>query len=1203
MVGVLSAAMTLSTVPTQAIFADAPTAEAATTDAQASKDGSEARQSGTSTKAEDAKTDESKAGTADAKVAEKTETEKTDAAKAELKDEQVVESAVKTDEKSEQTATQAPPASNAATTQAASNDTAIDITPSTGGYSIKQGGTYNLLGGSSSKLTNYSIVRINTRDKVTINLKGNLEFNTESSIINAMSGSNVTINAQGYTITNTKDSGWGTTVKAGSNSTVVLKGGQYTGGPYAVLSGDADATITLDDANLYGSGLHVIYGVSVNCLNIKGDSKVKYTGKESTNAIYATGFIRLYDGLVDNGESKAECISTSRLYMVGGTVTASNKLPIAISAGSVSISGGKIKNAVVGVKMDDRSSYGASFDGSPTFENVDTDICLNEGRTLSLGNKFDSVLRVATVDSISGGGKRQISSSYTDKSMLEHIVPADDSLVAGYEEDPEAIGYIYFKSAHTHAWAWSSDQEAGTITVKCTAGDCEYANGVSATLKAPDAAYTGQPYAGAATTVNNIPAEAGTPTITYVGRDDTEYAESANAPTEIGDYTAKLTIGGQTVTKDFKITKAKVAAPAEDGTEFTYNGADQTYGIRETDQYTVKGNVQKDAGTRTVTVSLKDPSKAEWADGTKGDKTYEFKIAPRKISVGGIVALGKTYDGTTTAELDLSGVALNGKIDGDELSVAAAGDFEDANAGEAKTVKISYAGLEGAASKNYKLDDATSQKTATATISRAKGNVTVDDIEDKTFGCDPFKLEVGGTFDGELSYQSSNPSVATVAEDGTVTITGAGTATITVTAAAGANYTEASSSTDITVAKAKVALPAKDATHYIYNGSDQTYGITETPLYTVSGNVQKDADTHKVTVALKDKANTVWADGGTDDLTYEFKIDQAKVKVSGIKAADKTYDGNVTADLDFSDVVLDGKVDGDDLGVAAAGEFADKNAGEGKDVKIDIAGLTGAAKDNYVLADEGQQTSATATISRKKVSVGEVKAKDKVYDGKTTAELDLSGVAIGGVLDGDEVSLIAGGDFESADAGEGKTVKISYAGLEGTDGANYEVETLTSQEAATANITRAQGEVKVGKVDAKKVGGKPFKLDVSVKGDGKLSYKSSDENVATVSDDGTVTIKGAGTAVITVTAAQGTNYEEASATTELTVTKSASPKSDSKGGNGAATGSANGGKSGGSTLAKTGDAVDAAVLAAVAAGGTAIAAAGAALGREERKRS
>ncbi len=56
------------------------------------------------------------------------------------------------------------------------------------------------------------------------------------------------------------------------------------------------------------------------------------------------------------------------------------------------------------------------------------------------------------------------------------------------------------------------------------------------------------------------------------------------------------------------------------------------------------------------------------------------------------------------------------------------------------------------------------------------------------------------------------------------------------------------------------------------------------------------------------------------------------------------------------------------------------------------------------------------------------------------------------------------------------------------------------------------------------------------KGDGSVTYKSSDENVATVAENGKVTIVGAGTATIKATAAETDNYKEVSAKYTLTVT-------------------------------------------------------------------
>ena len=46
--------------------------------------------------------------------------------------------------------------------------------------------------------------------------------------------------------------------------------------------------------------------------------------------------------------------------------------------------------------------------------------------------------------------------------------------------------------------------------------------------------------------------------------------------------------------------------PAAYDTVFTYDGTEQTYTIAESDNYTVTGNKQTDAGEYTVTVTLND---------------------------------------------------------------------------------------------------------------------------------------------------------------------------------------------------------------------------------------------------------------------------------------------------------------------------------------------------------------------------------------------------------------------------------------------------------------------------------------------------------------------------------------------------------------------------------------------------------------------
>ncbi|NBH15632.1 hypothetical protein D3Z36_16085 [Lachnospiraceae bacterium] len=69
----------------------------------------------------------------------------------------------------------------------------------------------------------------------------------------------------------------------------------------------------------------------------------------------------------------------------------------------------------------------------------------------------------------------------------------------------------------------------------------------------------------------------------------------------------------------------------------------------------------------------------------------------------------------------------------------------------------------------------------------------------------------------------------------------------------------------------------------------------------------------------------------------------------------------------------------------------------------------------------------------------------------------------------------------------------------------------------------------------KTVGDKEFSLGAKTDGDGTLSYESSNEDVASVSDNGTVSIKGVGTAKITVTASETDNYNMSQKALVITV--------------------------------------------------------------------
>lgn len=125
----------------------------------------------------------------------------------------------------------------------------------------------------------------------------------------------------------------------------------------------------------------------------------------------------------------------------------------------------------------------------------------------------------------------------------------------------------------------------------------------------------------------------------------------------------------------------------------------------------------------------------------------------------------------------------------------------------------------------------------------------------------------------------------------------------------------------LTITAADVPIPEADETAFIYNGAEQTYHIAESGLYAVSGNVQVDAGTYTVTVALKDKANYVWPDGTTVERTYTFTISPKTVTATWV-GLEQVY-GSVEPVY----VILSGLAEGDE-GLEAVISGVSTEAGE-----------------------------------------------------------------------------------------------------------------------------------------------------------------------------------------------------------------------------------------------------------------------------------
>lgn len=202
------------------------------------------------------------------------------------------------------------------------------------------------------------------------------------------------------------------------------------------------------------------------------------------------------------------------------------------------------------------------------------------------------------------------------------------------------------------------------------------------------------------------------------------------------------------------------------------------------------------------------------------------------------------------------------------------------------------------------------------------------------------------------------------------------------------------------------------------------------------------------------------SDAGFATLTKAFAISPKPVTVSGsgVTADNKTYDGTTDATVSGTFAFDDGMIiDGDGVRITGAtGTFADKNVGTGKTVTISGITLEGDDAGNYVLDTENQTPIiATADIAAKTVTVTSgITARNKTYDGTTSATLSGTNAVISGKVTGDVLRVSARGSFSNKSAGTGKTVNISSISLTGSDKGNYVLASSGNQTSATASITK-----------------------------------------------------------------------------------------------------------------------------------------------------
>ena len=370
------------------------------------------------------------------------------------------------------------------------------------------------------------------------------------------------------------------------------------------------------------------------------------------------------------------------------------------------------------------------------------------------------------------------------------------------------------------------------------------------------------------------------PTVTDTARNkaltnNSDYTLSYKDNTTVG--TATITITGKgnytgTVEKTFKIVKASVVVPTQNGT-LTYNRSSQSpkWNNYNTNLMTIGGTTSgTNAGNYNATFTLKDKTNYQWNGGTTDDKTVEWRIGQREntISVAGktltyngreqVVVTVSSAQGTvyysigtalTSSNYKTAGStempkATNANTEGYKVYYYCEGDINNKAKSGNVTAKINKAtNPMGVTNKTVYAGSITDLTTA---VVGAQGNVT-------------FELTSSGTTTAStLSGSNLTAGTLSTTDDNTQTVV------IKVTAAGNDNYNEGSKNLTITVQKYTAGLS----------------WTTTTPSNIIYGTTGKSA-TVNVIVAGGTKGKITYTSGSTDVLEIDASTGALTTKKVG----------------------------------------------------------------------------------------------------------------------------------------------------------------------------------------------------------------------------------------------------------------------------------------------------------------------------------
>ncbi|WP_185754306.1 YDG domain-containing protein [Luteibacter sp. 9135] len=447
-------------------------------------------------------------------------------------------------------------------------------------------------------------------------------------------------------------------------------------------------------------------------------------------------------------------------------------------------------------------------------------------------------------------------------------------------------------------------------------------------------------------------------------------------------------------------------------------------------------------------------------------------ISPFTLSINGVSAIDKIYDGNTGIALNTGTASLGGIFSADNGNVTldasgAAGNVRSANAANNLDVTTSGFGLAGSAAGNYRVNQVSG---LTANISKRAVTASITGDPTKPYdGSNSVTLTAGDyTLSGFVSGQGASiPQSSTAKYNNVNAGSNRGlTSTLSVSdfvALAGTNLANYDLPVGATGALGTItpfvinlmgqriydATTSADAGLFTNGGTiagvnGERVALTGSGVLSTKNVGNQRSFANFGTLALGDNTGTAanyTLAGGIDWVT----ITPATLTVAGTVAADKAYDRSTAAQLSGSTLV--GRLGSDDVTLAnfATGTFVNKNAGVNKAVSTSMT-VDGGDSSNYILV---QPAGLTATITPLTITPTAT-ADSRQYDGTTNATATVSS---SGVLAGDTVTFGKSTmpQFDGKDVANGRTVTVSNITKGGADAGNYVLSTTSAT--ALANIT------------------------------------------------------------------------------------------------------------------------------------------------------